>query len=127
MTTTPDLTTPLTDSVNSVPCTFCGSSPFDECVSALGRIRPTHRARWDSYRSARMTRQMWFVLLDDDPRFGLSAGDILRCVDYPYDAKVTVLFREEDGFDPECNQYLSSVAFLGFVSPDMAALASTAA
>lgn len=62
---------------------------------------------------------MWFLLLADDPRFGLEAGDILRCVTYPWDSKVSVLFREWDGYNPECNQYLHDVAFIGFVPDDM--------
>lgn len=52
-----------------------------------------------------------WVLLADDERFGLHAGDVLVCVPYWLDPgdKLTVLRRESDGFDPSCNVYRSEV------------------
>lgn len=110
-----------TSSATQVPCPYCAAPVHESCRTAAGRELPRkpHDARWRSYASQRKSRQMWFVMLADDPGFRLAAGDIVRAVKYPHDAKVTVLFREEDGFDPECNQYLSAVGFLGFVPRDM--------
>jgi len=59
---------------------------------------------------------MVFELYEDDERFNLSKGDRLLCINYPYDAKVTVLRRLSDGLDPECNQYMRDVKFIGFAS-----------
>lgn len=110
--------------VTSVPCSYCDAGIDVDCRTASGGVprNGVHSDRFRAYSRARKFRQMWFAMLNDEPRFGLNAGDIVRCVNYPYDPydpKVTVLFREEDGFDPECNQYLSDVAFLGFVPRDM--------
>lgn len=60
---------------------------------------------------------MVFRLKADDPRFGLSAGDELVCINYPLDAKVTVLRRLKDGYDPECNQYMADVEFVRWYDP----------
>ncbi len=51
-----------------------------------------------------------WVLVEDDPRMGLMAGDVLLCIPYDYDRdKLTVVARESDGFDPTCNVYRSQV------------------
>lgn len=48
-----------------------------------------------------------YRLIEDDPGFGMTAGDILVCVPYWLDPmdKLTVLHRERDGFNPGCNVY----------------------
>lgn len=71
-----------------------------------------HRTRFDDCRSFALSNTWVVRLLADDPRFGLNAGDELLVMNYPYDAKVTVLRRISDGFDPECNQYLSAVEYV---------------
>ena len=50
-------------------------------------------------------------LLEDDGRMRLSKGDVLLCVPYWLDPaeKLTVVRRESDGFDPQCNVYRSQV------------------
>lgn len=49
-------------------------------------------------------------LKEDDTRFKLKKGDVLRVERYAYDTgKYTVLERVSDGFDPECNVYASQV------------------
>ena len=54
-----------------------------------------------------------YELLKDDPRFGLNKGDILVGETYWLDPdKVTIHYRESDGFDPECNQYRDDVRFI---------------
>lgn len=103
-------------------CRWCDAAPGEPChTTPAGRtLTQPHGTRWDDYRDAmRGGRQFWVLLNDDDPRMGLVAGDLLRCVTYPYDAKFTVLFREDDGFDPECNVYVQEVVFLDFVPYDM--------
>jgi len=51
-------------------------------------------------------------LLDDDERFGLKKGDIFQAKKYKYDPdKMSLLERESDGFDPECNQYKEDLAY----------------
>lgn len=51
------------------------------------------------------------VLLADDPRFGLKAGDVLEVRPYTFapDEKYTVVRRVSDDFDPCCNVYRSDV------------------
>lgn len=50
-------------------------------------------------------------LKEDDPNFGLKAGDILEVHPYILDPsdKFTVVRRIHDGFDPSCNVYRSQV------------------
>jgi len=51
-----------------------------------------------------------YRLIDDDPRFGMSSGDVLACVPYDLDPeKLTVAFRVSDGYDPRCNVYRAQV------------------
>lgn len=68
-----------------------------------------HKQRWESLRAAyRLPRR--YVLRGDDERFGLAAGDVLVCEPYWLDPeKLTVLYRESDGFDPCCNVYRPQV------------------
>lgn len=95
-------------------CPYCRAPRGEECRTNSGKPRDAHVARWDEFKRRFRSEEMVFELLQEDPRFKLSAGDRLLCVKYPYDAKVTVLRRLSDGFDPECNQYLQSVKFIGF-------------
>ena len=73
-------------------------------------------------KSRRQTRQwngrplMRYELLNDDPRFGLSEGDILLCEEMHWawaDEKVAVVRRESDGYVPGCSQYRHSVKYIG--------------
>lgn len=53
-----------------------------------------------------------YELLKDDPRCGLSQGDILICESMHgawAPEKVAVIRRESDGYEPGCSQYRSSV------------------
>ena len=97
-------------------CPYCAARKGEGCQTASGRARDAHAARWDEYKRRYRSEEMVFELRSDDPRFKLSAGDRLLCIKYPYDAKVTVLRRISDGFDPECNQYLNDVKFIGFAN-----------
>jgi hypothetical protein len=56
-----------------------------------------------------------YELLIDDPRFGLSKGDVLICGPMHQawaSEKVAVVRRESDGFDPGCAQYRADVRHL---------------
>jgi hypothetical protein len=54
-----------------------------------------------------------YRLKDDDPRMGLTAGDVLECEPYWLDPdKLTVIRRISDDFDPECNVYRTHVETL---------------
>jgi len=52
-------------------------------------------------------------ILETDKRLGVKKGEIYKARRYHYDPqeKVTLLGREPDGYDPECNQYINEVAF----------------
>jgi hypothetical protein len=52
-------------------------------------------------------------ILETNVRLGVIAGEVYQAERYKYDPqeKVTLLSREPDGHDPECNQYLDGVAF----------------
>lgn len=52
-----------------------------------------------------------YRLKEDDERFGLKSGDVLICIPYFYehDEKLSVIRRESDGFDPDCNVYRAQV------------------
>lgn len=73
---------------------------IDEALAAIGM----------SHLRREYPNSLW-VLKEDDPRFGLKAGDILECQPYWLDPteKLTVIKRVADGFDPECNVYRSMV------------------
>lgn len=55
----------------------------------------------------------------DDSRLGLSADEVYMAQRYRLDpgSKVSLLSRESDGWDPECNQYHHEVEFLGWLAP----------
>jgi hypothetical protein len=105
----------------SLACPYCRAAAGEDCVTASGKPPRdgNHNARWDALRSARRSREMVFRLKQDDPRFKLNAGDELICINYPYDAKLTVLRRLSDGYDPECNQYMADVEFVRWHEPTL--------
>lgn len=103
----------------AVACPHCGAEKESTCVTSSGKALPVggqHRSRWTEHSEAFRTLRFRMELLEEDARFGLSAGDILICQHYWLDPqKVTVVRRERDGFDPECNQYKTDVKFLEFI------------
>lgn len=51
-------------------------------------------------------------MLKDDERFKIKKGDIFEAIRYRFDPdKYSLLRREGDDFDPECNQYKESLAY----------------
>ena len=96
---------------STVGCTHCGARKGQDCTTRSGRRRRSaHRARWDAVNQA-FRRPRRYVLNEDEPRFGLTAGDVLVCEPYWLDpgVKGTVLYRESDLFDPGCNVYWHQV------------------
>lgn len=57
---------------------------------------------------------MKIMILHDDERIGVKAGEIYEAKRYKYDPheKYDLIGRVPDGHDPECTQYISSVATL---------------
>lgn len=98
--------------VSDFLCGFCSARAGSSCTTAGGVERSPHVARYDSARSFALSSTWVVRLLEDDPQFDLAAGDELLVMSYPYDAKVTVIRRISDGFDPQCNQYLRSVEYV---------------
>lgn len=106
-----------TSPVRRVVCPHCQAGKGEACHTSGGEQAPSsHAARWDHAKKRFRTEEMVFELREDDPRFNLSKGDLLMCVDYPLDAKVTVLRRLSDGYDPGCNQYIAAVRFVAFAA-----------
>ena len=52
-------------------------------------------------------------ILETDDRLGIKAGEIYSAQRYQYDPheKISLMAREPDGYDPECNQYKYEVAY----------------
>jgi hypothetical protein len=76
---------------------------------------PVCRGHHDGGTAHNPTYPSRYDLLDDDPRFGLSRGDVLVCESMHWawaDEKVAVLYRESDGHEPGCSQYRSHVRHL---------------
>jgi hypothetical protein len=106
-------TTVRTSFAWDVPCGFCGAAEGAPCVTAAGRplrAGPDHADRWARLR-LEYSKPRRYVLKGDDPRFGLAAGDVLVCEPYwlAPGLKLTVLYREVDGFYPSCNVYRREV------------------
>lgn len=99
---------------NEAPCPYCKAAPGEECTTWSGRPltsgQACHVTRWDARRSL-YRRPRRYVMRADDPQFQLSEGDVLICEPYWLDPaeKVCVLYRESDGYVPECNQYRHAV------------------
>jgi hypothetical protein len=95
-----------------VACPWCGQPADAVCRTASGKDRPfgqEHRLRWDALHAA-YARPRRYVLKKDDEQSGLTAGDVLVCEPYFLDPeKLTVMFRETDGLDPERNVYRAEV------------------
>lgn len=98
-----------------VPCPLCNARVGRECVKRTGSGQTrTHQVRLRKNVAAQHGRNSKLIMLKDDPRFGLKAGDVLIGHPYRYDSKWTIVCREFDGYDPECNQYTSDVAWVAW-------------
>lgn len=102
----------------SIVCPRCQAPAGEGCRTPSGRDTTMHRVRWNRVRHCRRNLPMVYRLKGNDPEFGLTAGDLLLVENYPYDAKVSVLARIPDGYDPECNQYLGDVEFIRWATAE---------
>lgn len=55
---------------------------------------------------------MRIMILETDENLGIEKGEIYSAKRYRFDPmeKYTLIEREPDGYDPECNQYIDEVA-----------------
>lgn len=109
---------PSQDIYRSLVCPRCHAPAGESCRTPSGRDTDLHRVRWDYVRRCRRNLPMVYRRIGDAPEFGLTAGDLLLAVNYPYDTKVSVLARIPDGYDPECNQYLGDVEFIRWATAE---------
>lgn len=120
------LPTPPISRGRSVACPFCHAAIGDTCRTAAGAPRDGHRQRWDQvdYRARHHVRVV--VIKKDDPRFEVRRGEQYLAIRYALDnEKVTLLRRIPDGYDPQCNQYYSSVQWLRWATDEETAWATT--
>ena len=76
---------------------------------AAQKRRDHERAR------ATATVESIYRLRNDDPRFGLKAGDMLVCESMHWawaPEKIAVKHRLADGYEPECSQYRGDVEYV---------------
>lgn len=97
---------------NEVRCPYCDAEPGMDCTTAGGnpiRGMRAHASRWVARRFSYRKPRRWTIVADN-PDFGLSAGDVVIAEPYWLDPeKVSVLWRERDGYEPDCNQYRNDV------------------
>lgn len=99
-------------------CPQCGSRVRQYCRTRSGEVLRTspHQRRLHAVRQATTHRTSRLLVLQDEPMFKLKAGDIVTAHPYAFDSKWTVIAREDDGFDPQCNLYGNDVVWLGWAS-----------
>jgi hypothetical protein len=115
----PSLTpTVIPPPLTRVTCPTCRAPQGSRCSTTTTRlpVPDGHRPRWDRYHRETRERLSRWLLLEDDEQFGLRAGDVLIGRPYWLDPgmKITVEYREGDGFDPSCNQYYRAVRWIGW-------------
>lgn len=103
--------------IYDVSCPYCLVTTGHECVSSSGKRRgrhDPHAARWGRLRQYRMSREFVVRILKTDERLGVKEGEEYEAVTYPFDpgAKVSLLRRIPDGYDPQCNQYWNDAEFV---------------
>lgn len=101
-------------SVYHVPCPYCGMEAGVICITAGANDCDPHRQRWSQLKAWRRVREMVVEVLTNDDRLGVKAGEQYRAISYWLEpgAKVSLLGRIPDGYDPECNQYVHDVNFI---------------
>lgn len=112
------------DPLRSTPCSYCGARDGAACVPPTGKLaRSPHRIRLDDTRSRWRSSLLRCRIREDDARLGLAAGEVYICQRYPLDpSKVTALYREPDGHEPEVILYHRDYDFLGFVADSTGAV-----
>lgn len=102
-------------------CSYCSAPEGVVCQTRSGKalVGPSkiHQARFKDAAHVMSNRISALRMKNDDPRFGLKAGDILAGHLYALDpSKWSILGRVNDGYDPECNQYSTSVEWIGWAT-----------
>lgn len=103
--------------IYDVGCPYCPAVFDEHCVTASGKPRPRrdpHRARWHRLRISRLNREFVVRISKTDERLGVREGEEYAAIAYWLDpgAKVTLLRRIPDGYDPSCNQYSTDAEFV---------------
>lgn len=103
--------------IYDVRCPFCIAQADELCTTASGKPRhrhSPHQARWGRLRWDRLRREFVVRILKTDERLGVKEGEEYAAVTYPFDpgAKVSLLRRIPDGYDPQCNQYWNDAEFV---------------
>jgi hypothetical protein len=78
------------------------------------RLAKHMRVDYENDRTAATTESL-YRLKEDDPRFGLQAGDVLVCEPMHWawaSEKIAVKHRQRDGYDPGCSQYRHQVEYV---------------
>ncbi|NWN87094.1 MAG: hypothetical protein HLX51_00905 [Micrococcaceae bacterium] len=99
---------------------WCNAERGNRCTRIpSGDIAPQPHSRRFIELSAAMSNGTEFIvkMLHDDDHIGVKAGEEYAAIRYWLDpsSKVTLLRRISDGWNPECNQYLHAVDFVGWV------------
>lgn len=104
----------------SLACLSCGAVAGQACVNASGAPTRVHAVRENSVWIGHVSREMIFRLRQDQLQFNLHSGDEVVCIGYPFTAKVIVLRRLRDGFDPNCSLDNLDVEFIRWHEPSNA-------
>lgn len=103
--------------VLSIRCPWCDAAPGQRCIrkpSGTNTDQP-HRRRWIELSAAHYRNHEFIVEVnEDDPHLDLAAGERYAANRYWLDpgAKVTLLRRVTDGYEPNCNLYLHQGRFI---------------
>ena len=103
--------------IYDVRCPFCIAKVDEYCTTASGKPRHSHsphQARWDRLRRDRLDREFVVRIAKTDERLGVREGEEYAAIVYWLDpgAKVSLLRRIPDGYDPSCNQYSTDAEFV---------------
>lgn len=96
-----------------VACPFCLASVGEGCLTTSGAPTSSHRARWSAYEHRMRSGSFVVRIKSTDERLGVTSGEEYVAERYWLDpAKVSLLARVGDGYDPGCNQYGSDITWV---------------
>lgn len=102
--------------VLSMRCPWCDVEPGQQCVRPSGATTSQpHRRRWLELSAALFHDRAFIVEVnEDDPHINLAARERYAAIRYWLDpgAKVTLLRRVTDDYQPNCNLYLHQGKFI---------------
>lgn len=96
-----------------VACPLCRAKVGDACRKPSGAAAQLHQRRLRAAMDAEHRRASLLVLLHDDLRMGLSAGDVLHGIARRGNGW-EIFERVSDAFDPECLQSGRDVAWVAW-------------